>query len=361
MKLRGIRAATVELWRYKLDAPVGGSGVASVDVIVIGLEDDEGRTGLGFSYVLSGPGDAALVAARHLLETYVRGQLPAHPEAMHRRLRHSLNRTGKGPAYIGLAAIDVALWDLYAKQLDMPLGIAMGGAQRAVNVYGSGGFTATQDPEAAAEQARHYLECGVRAVKPRIGGTPRDLPLLARVREQLGHAGFMAVDANEKATATTAAWLLQAARDNGVLFLEEPLVARDLAGYRVLARAGVAIATGEHLQGLDEAAPFLAEGLCQVFQPDIAMMGGLTECLRVARMAEGLGVEISPHFLPNLFVHLAAAAPNVTWLEDFPLLEPLFGSPARFDAAGQLAMPDAAGHGLSWADGARESFRITST
>jgi L-alanine-DL-glutamate epimerase-like enolase superfamily enzyme len=131
--------------------------------------------------------------------------------------------------------------------------------------------------------------------------------------------------------------------------------ARWLCAY---AYSGVAIATGEHLQGLDEATPFLAEGLCGVFQPDLAMMGGLTECLRVARMAEGLGVEVSPHFLPNLFVHLAAAAPNVTWLEDFPLLEPLFSSPMSFDAAGQLAMPNVPGHGLDWAEGARGSFRI---
>lgn len=88
------------------------------------------------------------------------------------------------------------------------------------------------------------------------------------------------------------------------------------------------------------------------------MMGGLTECLRVARLAEALGLEVAPHFLPNLFVHLAAASPSVTWLEDFPLLEPLLGNPQTFDGSGRLSLPDTPGHGLAWADGARESFRV---
>jgi L-alanine-DL-glutamate epimerase-like enolase superfamily enzyme len=274
-------------------------------------------------------------------------------------LRQSLNRTGKGLSYIGLAALDVALWDLYAKSLDLPLGVAMGGTGRAVKVYGSGGFRVGQDPDEAAETAKLYLDSGITLLKPRVAGGPSDLPLLNRVRDVLGNTGFMAVDTNEKTTATSARWLARIAQDYRLLFVEEPLSAHDLGGYRSLAlTGGITIATGEHLQGLDEAYPFLVGQLCQIIQPDLAMMGGLTECLRVARMAEAMGIEVSPHFLPNLFVHLAAAAPNVTWLEDFPLLEPLFGSPRTFDDTGQLSMPGTPGHGLSWASGARESFRV---
>ena len=77
----------------------------------------------------------------------------------------------------------------------------------------------------------------------------------------------------------------------------------------------------------------------------------------MARIAEAFGIEVSPHFLPGLFVHLAAAAPNLTWLEDFPLLEPLFaGWPAMEN--GTLAMRDTPGHGLSLAPGARERYAV---
>jgi len=353
-----IRSGTSELWRYHLDEPVGGSGVASVDVIVVAIEDDQGETGLGFSYVLSGQADGATRAARRLLEAHVIGRAVGHPEALHRLIRSSFGRTGKGPLYIGLAAVDLAIWDLYAKRLGVPMGIAMGGTEHSVNVYGSGGFWAGQDPEEAIAQAYSYIRRGVKAIKPRVAGVPSDRQLIARICESLDGAAFVAVDANEKCSAANASWLLGVARDYGLLFVEEPLSARDLTGHRALAAIGAPLATGEHLQGLDEATPFVVEHLCSVIQPDLAMMGGVTECLRVTRLAEALGVDVAPHFLPNLFVHLAAVSPCVTWLEDFPLLEPLLSMPTAVDDEGRLAMPILPGHGLSWAEGARTQFRV---
>lgn len=353
-----IRSARVELWRYKLEKPVGGSGVASVDVIVVDVEDAQGETGIGFSYVLSGAGDEASRAARRIVDAFVVDQPFRHPEALHRLVRSSFGRTGKGPLYIGLAAVDLAVWDLYSRRLAAPLGVAMGGASRSVNVYGSGGFAAGQDPEEAVVQTRSYVQKGALAVKPRVKGSASDRRLIERVCEAVEGNAFVAVDANEKCSPAAAEWLVNIASKNGLLFVEEPLPARDLAGHRWLPRSGVSIAIGEHLQGLDEAAPFLSEGLCRILQPDLAMMGGMTECLRVTRLAEALGIEVAPHFLPNLFVHLAAVSPSVTWLEDFPLLEPLFADLKTFDATGQLKPSDLLGHGLAWAAGARESFRV---
>jgi L-alanine-DL-glutamate epimerase-like enolase superfamily enzyme len=135
------------------------------------------------------------------------------------------------------------------------------------------------------------------------------------------------------------------------------LPAADTEGYRRL-RGPCAVATGEHLQGLEQFRPFIAEGLCAVIQPDLAMAGGLTRSLRVARLAEAFGVEVSPHFLPGLYCHLAAASSSVTRLEDFPLLEPLFKNCPRYGEGGMLSIGDEPGLGLGWAEGARESFRI---
>lgn len=86
------------------------------------------------------------------------------------------------------------------------------------------------------------------------------------------------------------------------------------------------------------------------------MTGGLTEILRVARIAEAFGVEVSPHFLPGLFVHVAAAAPNLSWLEDFPLVEPLFEGWPQLSADGLLAPRSVPGHGLSLVPGALEKY-----
>jgi L-alanine-DL-glutamate epimerase-like enolase superfamily enzyme len=350
--------AQAELWRYRLAKPVGGSGVASVDVLVVTLRDAAGRSGLGFSYVLGGRDGLPLEAARGMLERFVTAQPAAHPEARWREIAASFNRTGAGPYGTALAALDVAAWDLYAKTLELPLGVAMGGAARRVPVYGSGFFYPGQDPDEAAATATDYVRRGVRAVKPRAAGDARDGALLRAVAAAAGVP--LMVDANEKCTPVTAARLVRAAAEVNALFVEEPLPAYDLAAYRALARvAPVPLAAGEHLRTAAEAAPFLVEGLCAVIQPDLQALGGLTPCLRLARFAEACNVEVAPHFLPGLFVHVAAAAPNVTWLEDFPLLEPLFAGLPVMAADGTLAPSGAAGHGLTWADGARDAYRLT--
>ena len=89
--------AQAELWRYRLAQPVGGSGVASVDVLIVTLYDADGRSGLGFSYVLGGCDKLPLEAARLLLERFVTGRTPAHPEVRWRQIAASFNRTGGGP------------------------------------------------------------------------------------------------------------------------------------------------------------------------------------------------------------------------------------------------------------------------
>jgi L-alanine-DL-glutamate epimerase-like enolase superfamily enzyme len=352
-----VAAAEAELWRYRLDTPVGGSGVASVDVAIVNLTAGDGQSGFGFSYVLGGRDALPLDAARAMLERFVIGKPLVHPEAHWREIAASFNRTGAGPYGTALAAIDVALWDLYAKRLGVPLGAAMGGVPRRVPVYGSGYFFAGQDPADAAAVAARYAATGVRAVKPRVSGDNRD-PALLRAVAAATRVPVM-VDANEKCSPTAAARLVRTSAEINALFVEEPLPAYDLAAYRALARtAGVPLATGEHLRSVAEALPFLSEGLCAVIQPDLQALGGLTPALRLARIAEAHNVEVAPHFLPGLFVQLAAAAPNVTWLEDFPLLEPLFSGLPEMATDGTLIARDVPGHGLAPAAGAREAYRI---
>ncbi len=349
--------ADATLLRYRLDKPVGGSGVAVVDVVIVDLEDGDGTRGLGFSYVLGGGGDAALLLARQQLDRHLLAQPVAAPQAVWRRVARGFNRSGLGPNLIALAAIDVAMWDLHARRHRVSLAEALGGAARAVPVYGSSGFDPTQSPAAAAEVALSLVERGHQAVKPRVGGARRDAEVLAAVRRAVpGHVHVMA-DANEKCDLPTALWLLAVARDQEVLFVEEPLPAASLDGYRTLAKhGGAAVATGEHLQGLGAFVPFAAEGLAGVLQPDLAMAGGLTPILHIAALCEAFGVSVSPHFLPGLFVHLAAASSAVAWLEDFPLLEPLFEGWPVMAADGTLAPGTAAGHGLSLHADARRRY-----
>jgi L-alanine-DL-glutamate epimerase-like enolase superfamily enzyme len=228
-----------------------------------------------------------------------------------------------------------------------------------VPVYGSGGFGPAQDPEEAIVRALAYAERGCKAVKLRVAGNTADVARIGAVADQLPPDVDIMVDANEKCDLAHAQWLANACVQLGVLWLEEPLPATDVGGYATLAKTcRVAIATGEHLQGAGEFMPFLEARSVSVVQPDLAMAGGLTEALRIAQLAEHFGLAVSPHFLPALFVHVAAAAPAIRWLEDFPLLEPLFAGLPDLAADGTMSPPQAPGHGLHFAAGARERYRV---
>ncbi len=349
-----------EFLSYPLPSAVGGSGVSLVDLIACTIHTQDGNTGFGFSYAIGGRGAASLLAARMITEAVVTGRAMSHPEEMWRRLRAACNRTGKGPNFVGLAALDLAIWDHYARGLGVPLGIAMGGAPCTVPVYGSGGYRSDQAPDSVAEQVARHRARGFRAIKLRLSGTAQDEARLSAAREACGSELILMADLNEKGCLTAARRTIARVLEHGGAFVEEPLPAHDLAGYRALARAFPgAIATGEHLQGIDEALPFIADGLCAAIQPDLAMAGGMTEALKIARIAEAHGLEVMPHFLPGLFVHLAAAAPNVTWLEDFPLLEPILDGIPEIGADGQLSLGTAPGHGLTLNPEARRRFSLT--
>lgn len=348
---------SAELWRFPLSGPTGGSGITAVDVIVVDLEDSDGQTGTGFSYVLGGGGATVRAAAVDMLDRFVDGQGVVPPQALWRRLAGSLNRLGRGMGYLAIAAIDVAAWDLHAKSLSVPLYTALGGEARTLPVYGSGGFGPTQEPEAAVAQALDYAERGCKAVKLRLAGARADVKRLHAVADALPDGVDIMTDATEKCDLARAQWLANELFEVNALWFEEPLPSHDVQGFATLAKnCKVPIATGEHHQGVVELSPLFEANAVSVVQPDLAMMGGITECLRVAHIAEHHNLVVSPHFLPALFVHLACAAPAVRWLEDFPLLEPLFDDPVDMDVNGEMAPPDAPGHGLEWKRGAREEF-----
>ena len=358
-----ITKSTAELWRYKVKTPMPGSMLTSVDVIVVTLEDKNGVTGMGFSYVIGGGGDAVATMAKSLLTRFV-GQQPAlPPPALWRRMAGSLNRLGRGVGYQAICAIDIAAWDMHARALGVPLGVALGvalgGEARVMPVYTSGGFGAFIPPEEAVEKTRAAVARGIRGVKIRVAGAHEDLARMGAVRDVLPEGIHLMADANERCDLIRARWLAAACAEHGMLWLEEPLPSYDYAGFAQLARSSpVAIATGEHLQGCAEFHPLLEARSLAVAQPDPAMMGGITEIMRFCHIAEDAGVVVAPHFNPALFIHVAAAAPAMKWLEDFPVLEPLFAKQPEWDKNGDMTMPTGPGHGIAFHDDARAQYLV---
>lgn len=344
-----IATIRIQLIEKKFASPIGGSGVTGVDIIVATLRDDEGAEGLGFSYVIGGGGAVVAQLAQAQAARFLEGAALRLPSEHWSEIKKSFNRTGDGPNVLALAALDVALWDLTAKRKGEPLARAMGGDVLPVPLYASGGFSPTDPPQKSAELAASYIEAGYAGVKPRVNADSGDEAVLRAVRDAIGADARLMADANEKGNLDTASRLLAQAAEYGLSFVEEPLPSIDILGYRRLAaqQSGTPIAIGEHLQGLDRFAVCLDDGIAAVIQPDLAMAGGLTPCLEVARMAALKGVTVAPHFLPGLFVQLSGAFGGRLLLEEFPIIEDAFeGWPER-DADGALRPRACPGHGLS--------------
>ena len=344
-----IASIRIQLIEKKFARPIGGSGVMGVDIIAATLRDTDGAEGLGFSYVIGGGGGVVAQLAQAQAARFLEGAALRKPPDHWAEIQKSFNRTGDGPNMLALAALDVALWDLTAKLKDEPLARTLGGDLLPVPLYASGGFSAMDEPEKTADLATSYIEAGYAGVKPRINAGNGDEAVLNAVRNAIGANARLMADANEKGNFEAASRLLALGAEYGLSFIEEPLPSNDILGYRRLAaqKGGAPIALGEHLQGLDRFSVYLDDDIAAFIQPDLAMAGGLTPCLEVARMAALKGVTVAPHFLPGLFVQLSGTFEGRLLLEEFPIMEDAFeGWPER-GTDGTLRPRACPGHGLS--------------
>ncbi|GAA5149721.1 mandelate racemase/muconate lactonizing enzyme family protein [Pseudonocardia eucalypti] len=331
-----------------LGAARGGSGATQLQLVVVTLTDADGASGTGFSYAL-GPG---MVAAAALLEELhlpaVRGLDLADWDRARYRLRDGTHRLGVGIPLLATSAVDIAVWDLRAVRAGLPLFRLLGAQRDDVPVYGSGRATHAMSTAELVSGALSYRDEGYPAVKLRVGVHPpaKDIERVAAVRTALGDEVGIMVDANERLDLATALWLAPRLVELGVTWFEEPIPSRYVAAHRALAAGPTPpLAVGEHLLGLAEFAPFA--GVAPIWMPDAPLAGGISEFRRIDALAEAHGASITPHFLPELHVHLGASARTATWLEHFPLLDDLLAETLTV-TAGRAMPPERPGHGIRW-------------
>ncbi|MEU9097830.1 enolase C-terminal domain-like protein [Streptomyces sp. NPDC048361] len=322
-------------------------------------------TGLGYTY--GAPETAAYV--RGHLAPVVAGRgafdVPAANEAMTRAVR---NDGRPGLVAGAISAVDIALWDLKARLLGVPLTHLLGRARPDVPVYGSGGFT-TYDDQRQERQLRHWVEDqGIPRVKIKIGESwgsaeHRDRERIAKARATIGDATELYVDANGGYTVKQAIRLARYLDDHGVTWFEEPVSSDDLDGLvRVRAGGLVDVAAGEYGYTLGYFGHMLRAGAVDCLQADATRCGGLTVWLRAAALAEAFGTEISGHCAPHAHAAVAAAVPNlrhVEWFHDHVRIESRWFD-GTLDPAGGHITPGAdgaPGHGLTFKTADAEPHR----
>ena len=318
-----------------------------------------GERGLGYTYGEAGIG--RLIADE--LETLVIGRDPFDIGGIGRDIVARFRNAGRqGAVAQALSAVDVALWDLKARLLQVPLIALLGAARASLPVYGSGGFTSYADAE-LQRQFRGWSEAGIARFKMKVGREPeRDRDRVRAARAAIGDRAALFVDANSAYTRNEA--LVQARMfvdEADVRWLEQPLPPGDLEGLRFLrgrVPAGLRIADGEYGYDLNYFRRLLEAQAVDVVMADATRCGGITGFLAVAVLCETWMLPLSSHCAPALHVHPGCAALpmiHAEYFHDHARIEQTFFDGAAEPAGGELR-PDRSrpGHGLifKWADAA---------
>jgi L-alanine-DL-glutamate epimerase-like enolase superfamily enzyme len=222
---------------------------------------------------------------------------------------------------MAVAAVDVALWDLKARLLDVPLVELLPRAHDAVPIYGSGGFC-SYTLDQIGEQLGGWAEEGIPRVKMKVGRHPDEDPQrIEAAREAIGPSTELFVDANGAFERKQAlAWATRYAQEWDVRWFEEPVSSADFDGLRFVREhgpGGLEIAAGEYGYVLADFRNLLANECIDCLQADVTRCGGITGLLNVAGLADGYQIDVSGHCAPAISAHALCAVPRLRHLEYF--------------------------------------------
>ncbi len=276
-----------------------------------------GKTGLGYSYADT----ATATLIRDALVEVVRGRDAMGISGAWSAMVAAIRNLGRsGIASMAISAVDVALWDLKARLLELPLVTLLGAVRDAAPVYGSGGFT-SYSIERLRDQLGGWAAQGIRSVKMKIGTHPADdLSRVRAARDAIGPDVELFVDANGAYSRKQALAQAEAFAELDVRWFEEPVSSDDLAGLRLLrdrAPAGMDIAAGEYGYDLFYFRRMLEAGAVDVLQADATRCAGITGFHRVAALCESHALPLSAHCAPSLHAPSCCALQNVRPLEYF--------------------------------------------
>lgn len=322
-----------------------------------------GKCGLGYTY--ADPSTATLI--KQLFTDIVVGREVMNIPAIWVAMVESIRNLGRpGIASMAISAVDVALWDLKARLLDIPLVTLLGAARAGAPIYGSGGFTSYSRKQ-LQQQLGDWVAQGIVAVKMKIGRQPEHDPeRVVQAREAIGPTTALFVDANGAYSRKEALELAYIFAERGrVTWFEEPVSSDDLEGLHLLrnrAPAGMDIAAGEYGYDLPYFRRMLEAEAVDVLQSDATRCGGITGFLRAATLAEARSLQISAHCAPALHLHVACATSNFRHMEyfhDHVRIEHMFFDGVQSPQQGRL-LPDITrpGMGLDFKRSVAEHYAV---
>lgn len=275
-------------------------------------------TGLGYTY--ADVSTAKLIDS--LLGKIVEGRDPMDIPGSWLAMKQAVRNLGSpGIGAMAISAVDVALWDLKAKLLQLPIVKLLGAVRASIPVYGSGGFTSYSDKQLKSQLAG-WVDSGIRMVKMKIGREPqKDIERVHHAREAIGNKAQLFVDANGAYARKQGLGFAYDFRESyAVSWFEEPVSSDDLEGLRLIrdrGPAGMDIAAGEYGYDSFYFRHMLEAGAVDVLQADATRCGGFSGFLEAAALCASHSLPLSAHTAPSIHMHCCCSVPEARHLEYF--------------------------------------------
>ncbi|MGH2405536.1 MAG: mandelate racemase/muconate lactonizing enzyme family protein, partial [bacterium] len=334
----------------------------TINTVIVKITVDNGLVGFGEAKAPVTP-EATREVVRDLLAPLLLGADPLDIDVLWERMYGAMRLRAHLSGFLleAISGVDLALWDLAGKALGLPACKLLGGLYRdRVKVYASGLPGLKRPGERAAQErlqhdARALVSQGFRAIKLAIGfGLGADVETVRAVRDALGPDVELFCDAAGNYDVAQAGRLGRELERLGVGWLEAPLPPEHMEGHAQLAQAlDLPIAT-DLLSTRYQVRDFLVRGALDVVQPDVCRAGGLSECRRIAQLADVFGAGFAPHVSIGSAIqfaasaHIAAATPNFVimeyWTGENPIGNPVLKTPLRLED-GMLVVPSGPGMG----------------
>ncbi len=360
MKITGLRTEQVEI---PLATPIRTSihYLDAIGCVLVYIDTDDGRTGEGLVWSMGTRRLATLEAMIQSLAVKIVGRDPHEHAGLWAEMWRDLNFFGaKGITLFAIGAIDMALWDLVGKAHDLSVCRLLGQCRDRVRAYHSGGLWVSLSVDELQAEAKEFVAQGYRAMKMRLGkpSIGEDIERVAAVRAAIGPDIDLMADANQGFSVNHAIRLGRQLEAYNLVWFEEPVQAHDLEGSaRVAAAIDTPIASGETEYARYGFRDMLERGSADVLMPDLERVGGITEFVKVAHMAEAFDIPVSPHVYSEQSLQLCGALNNINYSEWMPWFAVLYNEAVELEK-GDLLIPDRPGLGFTFNPDAVARLRV---
>jgi L-alanine-DL-glutamate epimerase-like enolase superfamily enzyme len=331
------------------------------EFVTLELGTDQGLVGIGLTF-FGGALTPALRAAVDGLARLTLGEDPTRVEAIAATLRRAAGGSGPGGIFtLALSAIDLACWDLRGKALGRSVHALLGGLRERVPTYASGALMRPHPVDYLAKAGPRLRDMGFRQMKMQCGSEPTVAASVERVRvvrEAIGPDIDLMCDINQLWSVPHAVEVGRRLEPYHLFWLEDPVAHDDYAGLAHVADAlTTPVAAGEYHYGIVPFRHLLEARSVDIVMIDVLRVGGITQWMKVAGMAEAFNVPVVSHLVPEIHVHLVGAIPHGLTVEYMPWSLRLFEETPALEA-GQLVVPGRPGLGLAFDQAALERYQV---